>query len=88
MIHKYQVGQLCVVVMSVSFPEFIGRQCTITKQLDWIERAISMTGMDYIIDLQGHGQAMAQEPCLRPVKPGDMPDFAQEETELTEEQPA
>lgn len=89
--HKYAVGQLCVIVRSVEFPELIGRQCTIGILLDPHTAAIIGTNLkhEYCLKVQGETNAVScTEKCIRPIKPGDLPDFAQEEESLVEEVPA
>lgn len=83
MSHKYPIGQLCVIVAAEGAEHFIGRQCTVTGH-DILGR--DMIRRDYEIEIQGEPLVqVCMERCLRPVKPGDLPDFAEEETELDEE---
>lgn len=90
--HKYAVGQLCVIVFCPSAPEWFGRQCTILEIgcHGYVSNdGFDVSNHDYIIDVQGHNQKVSvKEKCLRPIKPGDLPDFAQEEESLVEEVPA
>jgi hypothetical protein len=91
MLHKYPIGQLCVIVRSVEYPELIGRQCTVELQLTPCTAArIGTNHMhEYCLTVQGETMAVScMEKNIRPVKPGDLPDFAEEETELDEEMPA
>jgi hypothetical protein len=79
--HKYPIGQLCVIVMSINLPEYIGRQCTVVKHAGMLE------GLPrYHVEIQFDPDKWSLYECsIRPVKPGDLPDFAEEETELDEE---
>lgn len=92
MSHKYSVGQLCVIVQAESCPELIGRQCTILQIgcRGWVTQDNrDVSDHDYIVDVQGEEKACScMEQAIRPVKPGDMPDFEEEETELDEEMEA
>lgn len=82
--HKYAIGQLCVIVRSPYLPQLIGRQAIVLEQL-WIINDYNPFH-DYRIEVQGESaKCTCTEDCLRPVKPGDLPDFAEEETELDEE---
>lgn len=92
-IHKYAVGQLCVIVRAESCPELIGRQCVILQIgcHGWVTQDnMDVSGVhDYIVDVQGEEKSCScTEQALRPIKLGDLPDSAQEEESLVEEVPA
>lgn len=83
-IHKYAVGQLCVIVMSINLPEYIGRQCTVVKHAGLLQ------GLPrYHVEIQFDPDRWSLYECsIRHIKPGDLPDFAKEENELNVEEPA
>lgn len=95
-IHKYSVGQLCVIVRAIEYPHLIGRQCVVEKilhredhPLGEIFNIFSPPSFDYEVDVPSEqSRYKCLECCLRPIKPGDLPDFAQEEESLVEEVPA